>query len=344
MLTRWIEELEVDVSSKKPSITNKAMFALQPLVSPTTPAPSLAPKAKTGPGALVAHLAMESEAIRENEVLKEELRTWEGAIPAKRLDPTLIEPSRWANRHSDSFGGEEFASLKTEIESAGGNVQPIKVRPLVGTSPQRFEVVFGHRRHRACLELNLPVLAFVEALTDQALFQEMDRENRLRADLRPFEQGEMYRRALDEGLFSSLRSLAEAIGVQPGNVSTALQIARLPRAVLAAFSSPLDIQYRWGKPLNDLVLKSPGELESRAKAVAADRKSGKAMSAQDVFSRLTSAEIARASSAITEVKVKGVCVAKIKDNGGQISVEFSKNSLNGSGVGRLEKAIKSIYD
>ena len=93
---------------------------------------------------------------------------WQGVLPSKRL------------------------ALKSEMESAGGNVQAIKVRPIPGTEPQEYEIVFGHRRHRACLDLGLEVLATIESIDDKELFKEMDRENRQRADLRPYEQGLMY--------------------------------------------------------------------------------------------------------------------------------------------------------
>ena len=81
------------------------------------------------------------------------------------MDPRLIAPSRWANRHPDAFEGPEFEQLRREIEDAGGNVQPIKIRPITdGRTAEggaRYEIVFGHRRHRACLDLGLPVLAVV---------------------------------------------------------------------------------------------------------------------------------------------------------------------------------------
>ena len=34
-----------------------------------------------------------------------------------------------------------------------------------------YEIVFGHRRHCACMELGLPVLALVENLTEQEWFE-----------------------------------------------------------------------------------------------------------------------------------------------------------------------------
>ena len=48
------------------------------------------------------------------------------------------------------------------------------------------------------------------AVSDHELFSAMDRENRERADLSPYEQGTMYRRAVDEKLYPSNRRLAEA--------------------------------------------------------------------------------------------------------------------------------------
>jgi ParB family chromosome partitioning protein len=107
----------------------------------------------------------------------------------------------------------------------------------------------GHRRHQACLELGLPVFAVIEALDDQSLFVEMDRENRQRKDLRPYEIGLMYAKALDDGLFPSAKKLAEAVGIDLSQLGKALSLARLPQDVLGAFQSPLDLQYRWASEL-----------------------------------------------------------------------------------------------
>ena len=72
----------------------------------------------------------------------------------------------------------------------------------------------------------------------------MDRENRERADLSPYEQGAAYRRALDEGLYPSARRLAEALGVSHTWVNNTLEVADLPPAVVRSFPSPLAIQHR----------------------------------------------------------------------------------------------------
>lgn len=210
----------------------------------------------------------DQELADENTKLKEQVAVFDGSVPTKRLDPISIVRSRWANRHETSFTDAQFVQLKLDIESADGNVQPIKVRPLLG-EPGKYEIVFGHRRHQACLELGIPVLALIDNVSEQELFVEMDRENRQRKDLRPYEQGLMYKRALDEGLFASARKLAESASVDITNLGKALSLARLPVDVLNAFESPLDLQYRWASDLTQALQKDPDHVIALAKQIQA---------------------------------------------------------------------------
>lgn len=211
--------------------------------------PGSAPR--TGPGQTLQFrgqmLAIEAELGQARERLKEH----DGASPTRKLDPTTVVASQWANRHPDSFANADFARLKQDIEQAGGNVQAISVRPLIGQLG-RYELIFGHRRHRACLELGLPVLATIDAssLSDLEMFSAMDRENRERANLSPYEQGTMYRRALDEKLYPSNRRLAEALGVSHTWVANVLQVADLPPAILECFQTPIEVQHRHAKELS----------------------------------------------------------------------------------------------
>ena len=85
---------------------------------------------KTAPGAMLQFMGQQSAAVREVEDLRTRLQEFDGARVVRLLEPSRIAPSRWANRHETSFADAEFALLKEEIRSAGGNVQPIKVRPL----------------------------------------------------------------------------------------------------------------------------------------------------------------------------------------------------------------------
>ena len=109
-------------------------------------------RSKTAPGTMMSFLTAQSSAMHEAEALKERVKTLEGDSPLRKLDPSSVKPSKWANRHEATFLTAEFQQLKAEIAAAGGNVQPIKVRPVQvlngSTLPTDaiYEVIFGHRR------------------------------------------------------------------------------------------------------------------------------------------------------------------------------------------------------
>lgn len=284
------------------------------------------------------------------------LAEFEGASPTKLIDPRLIARSRWANRLEEEFATEEFEKLKAEIAEAGGNVQAIKVRRLKGaevadggqaevlnrlTPPggsgeaaegealnrltPLYEVVFGHRRHQACLELGLPVLATITDLTDAELFVEMDRENRARKDLSPLEQGLSYKRALDAGLFPSARKLAESVGASNVLVSVAIKLASLPPEIVAAFPSSLDIQYRWAKPLADAYEKDPEGTLVRAREAA---KKKATLSAAEVYELLIGAGQGEVEKSPVELKVAGRPIATIKWSRGAIDVKVARGTID----------------
>lgn len=304
-------------------------------------APKAEAKPKTAPGAMMHFLASQSDAIKEAEELKTRLEAFDGASLVRALDPLRVVPSKWANRHASAFDSPEFAALREEIRQAGGNVQPIKVRPLAGRDDAEHEIVFGHRRHRACLDLGLPVLAMVEAVSDTELFAAMDRENRQRKDLSPWEQGLMYRKALDEGLYPSLRRLAEAVGADPGNVSKALTLARLPDAVIEAFSTPLVIQYNWGPALSSAVQKDPEGTMARARAIAL-----KKLGPRQVFDALTGSadRVAPYNTAdLTITSADGKRAARITHSeDGKSSVVFGKGAVADARKDELRQLIASF--
>lgn len=331
--------------SKKPSIMERALgvghnVAAQGQGVNTNQDPGAATRPRTAPGALATFLAHESVVMNENVRLQQELQRWDGASVTRHLDPATVLPSEYANRDERSFQTAEFKAFADEIESAGGNVQPVKVRPLPGSAPQTYEIVFGHRRHRACLERGLQLLAMIEPIDDRALFGEMDRENRQRADLRPYEQGEMYRRALDNGLYPSLRAMADALGVQVGNASTAVRIARLDPLVLDAFPSRLDIQYRWGGLLEEALSANQEQVLTSAKAIAAERKGGAQISAGETLARLCGKPKAAKPSSDESIVAAGRRIGTIQRGKGRVSIVLDQQAFSEEGLGSVLEAVR----
>jgi ParB family chromosome partitioning protein len=307
------------------------------------------PKAKTAPGTMMGFLTAQSGAVQEAEALKARVKSLEEEAPLRKLDPSSIRPSKWANRHEASFLTAEFQELKAEIAAAGGNVQPIKVRPAVvlnGSTPSAgpsFELIFGHRRHRACAELGIPVLAAIEEASDVSLFEQMERENRGRKNLSAWEQGTMYRRALDDGLYSSLRRLAEGLGVDVSLVSKSVSLARLPDAVVAAFQSPLDIQFRWAAPLTEAMQKDPDGTLSRARAVAETRGDlGPAAILSKLVGLPESTTDRSTSQAMTILKAGKVAAKLTSDARGRALVRFEAGALPETKRKALVKVIEDF--
>ncbi len=331
--------------SKK--LAAKARLIQLPPVGAAAPDRAEAPdaKPKTAPGSMAHFIASQSVAVKEADELRERLKAFDGARPVRAIDPRGVKPSRWANRHADSLADAAFEALKAEIASAGGNVQPVMVRPIaVADGEARFELVFGHRRHRACLELGLPLNALVEAITDRELFETMDRENRGRKNLSAWEQGTTYRRALDEGLYPSQRKLSEALGVDISLVSKSLTLARLPAAVVSAFASPNEIQFRWAQPLAEALQKDPDGVLTRADALRARAPS---VAAAQVFATLVGAPGAmvlnRSTPVQRTVRGAGGRQARIhRDGQGRVVVRFSAHAVDDAGLDALTSLAEQL--
>lgn len=296
--------------------------------------------AKTAIGMHADALFRDEKVTAENVELKKKLAEFNGATATRKIHPKKIKPSRWVNRNELSYSGESFASLKQEIETAGGNIQPIKVRPSKSV-PGEYELVFGHRRHRACLELGLDVLTLIEELDDAELFCQMDRENRARAALSPWEAGTTYARALDEGLFPSARKLAEAASIDLSQLGKALVLAKLPTDVVTAFPSPLDLQYRWATLLSQAIQKDPDLILLRAKELRAAKEN---LNASQVLVRLLEGGGTVPPPALKKVSVKGKDgqLGEIKFNSAKRTAIINLSNIDLERFNEVEKAIKAL--
>ena len=192
-----------------------------------------------------------------------------------RLDPKRVRASEFANRHERSLDPADpaFVALKDDIRRRG-QLDPIRVRPIAGTSDRDYEIVYGHRRHAVALALDdeieggFRVLALLDASAADARDHvlKMHSENFARSDLSPYEYGQMYASWLDAGCFPTQGEIAAAVGLDQSVISTYVRIATLPDPVLAAFGDPRGIALRWARDLA-LALKTA---ETRVLAMAAE--------------------------------------------------------------------------
>ncbi len=149
----------------------------------------------------------------------------------------------------------------------------------------------------------------------------------------------MYDDALRQGLYPSLRRLSDSLGVNLSDASRAVQLAKLPPEVVAAFASPLDLQVRWAKPLADAMQRDPDGLLQRARAlVAAPAK----RNAAGVFADLLGQGSAqKATETPVLVGKRKVAVLRLEPTG-RLVVEFEAGVVPSSRSQDLAKAIEAF--
>jgi len=323
---------------------------------------------RTAAGEILAErrTGLESEnALLQAQVgeLQAEVQKWAGASPVMPLDPNVVEPSRFANRLVWSFGEPghetaEFLELKEEIRLTNGNVQPIKVAPIPGTSPQQYTIVFGHRRHQACLQLGIPVNAIVENLSESDQFVEMAAENRAREDLSAYELGIWIVKATSPviprnpgdgpgwALFDSMATLAARVDLSKANVSKAVQIAKLPSSVIEAFEKPTDIQFNWATLLNRAKDEDLTALLARAKDVVRRRLDGEVISSKETYKLLASPKLDVDEQGGDRLlkRADGSPIARVvQDKSGRARVEFA-GALDDKSLNRLCDLLVKLFD
>jgi ParB family transcriptional regulator, chromosome partitioning protein len=346
--------------SEKTSGISLAGFQPKPKVfdgqtpSPATKEPVAALPAResvkpfTGAGAFMNSITGKDEVAKELadsiaklEDANKEIAKFAGATLVRKLDTNLVKRSQWANRNEAEFSTAEFKELMADMDAAGGNVQPIKVRVAgVFDGQTHYEIVFGHRRHQACMLLGLSVNAVIEdSMTDLELFEEMDRENRARKSLSAWEQGRMYQDALTKGLYPSLRKLSESLNVNLADASRSVDLAKLPKVVVDAFATPLDLQVRWSKPLKDVLQKNPDGVLATAKEISSNRHG---LSPVEIFEQLVG-KVALAAKTEVEIKVQGKRAAVFRvDAKGKGVLEFEAGLLPSDRQNALISLVKDF--
>jgi ParB family chromosome partitioning protein len=235
--------------SKRDDITRALMDSSSPL-PPSAPRPA-------GPMSFVARAGQQAAGGLAAEIERLKAERSDGMV-ILRLDPGSIGLTEFANRNELSLStkDESFRDFKESIRVRGQDT-PVRVRPAASPSNTAYELVEGHRRHAAILQLNkeidggFPILARLDAKACDAkdLVLKMYRENAERKDLSPHETGGMFAQWLRLGLYNSQRELSAAARLHESTVGQYIAIAELPAEVIAAFRDPRTISLRWSKDL-----------------------------------------------------------------------------------------------
>jgi len=272
-----------------------------------TERPALAPR-QLGPIAEQANIYAEHVATRAKHY--DEAKA--AGLLLLRLDPKKIRATKFKNRDDRSLllHDPKFVKLSKSIASTGQQT-PIRVRPIKDALPFEFEIVSGHRRHAACLALDVssnsgfPIIAILDAAAHETrdLVLKMYSENADREDLSPHETGMMFKSWLDAKVFPTQEAISVATGQSKQNIGKYLALANLPDYVKAAFRDPRLLSLRWSTDLTAASESRGPDLKALAEEIA---KRNPAPSPEAVFAELTAttpmkkSNPARASESIKE--------------------------------------------
>ncbi|MDI4666944.1 plasmid partitioning protein RepB [Xanthobacter autotrophicus] len=196
------------------------------------------PLPRVGAGVIGATQRSLSELREERDRLRAMVDSGGGA----ELDPMLIDPSPFPDRLPDDSSAD-FESLKALISEEGQKV-PIQVRRHPSVEG-RYQVVYGHRRWRAALELGVKVKATILDLSDSELVVAQGIENAARQDLSWIERS-LFAWRMDQAGIKS-RDIRAALSIDDPELARLRAVAKvLPTDVIEAIGrAPKVGRPRW---------------------------------------------------------------------------------------------------
>lgn len=185
-----------------------------------------------------------------------------------------VGPSPWFPRNQKTPAAREQREvLLASIRHFRGNLQPIKVRPVdqrhADVPDARYELVYGGCRLQACADLNLPVLALIEELTDQEAFAQASSEQFHAPTFSFRERGTLYARAIDQGTFDSARELAAATGMPGWVVDRSLAVYTLMEIIDEMLPTFRDVHEKLSREIADFAERFPEKIIALARSTHA---------------------------------------------------------------------------
>ena len=173
-------------------------------------------------------------------------------IPVGDIEPHPDNPRTFPAQDDSDTGLMELAESIGEV----GLLEPVLVRPLaepgdMGGLPQRYQLVAGERRWRACRLAGLErIPAIVRELDDRQALEVLVTENLQREDLSPIEEARGVRALIDRGGWT-VQDVADRLGRSLHWVAQRARLTELSPAWLKAVADPNRDVSRW--PASSLV-------------------------------------------------------------------------------------------
>lgn len=316
-----VNQAVLDVLSRKDG------SATQAPASPATPA------VRTGPKTWIGRIADEQTTGLREQVQRLEAERADGMV-AVRLDPKRVRPTEFANRLAIGLTPQdpEFIGLFENIRD-NTQLDPIRVRPAPADSGYDYEIVYGHRRHAACLLLDrkteggFTVLALIDSAASdpRVLAKSMWFENEIRSDVSAYEKGQSILRVLKEKVFANQTDLAETVRLSQATVAKYVAVATLPSEVLSAFGDPRLLNLRWAPELARVLKQDrPGVLAIAKQIAGRTPRPSPELVLRELLAGPAGAERRSNPTREEAVKIQGKVVFRIARRDGRLTLKFGK--------------------
>lgn len=142
-----------------------------------------------------------------------------------RIPVDMIEPNPYQPRMN--FDQEALDELADSIRTLG-LIQPITVRR---TSEDRYQIISGERRFRACRQAGMDMIpAYIRDTNDQGMLEMAIVENIQRENLDPIEVAMSYQRLIEECNLTQ-EQMAVRVGKKRASVTNYLRLLKLPAKI-----------------------------------------------------------------------------------------------------------------
>jgi ParB family transcriptional regulator, chromosome partitioning protein len=192
------------------------------------------------------------------------------------VDPEECEPWKYANRQESELGDVDglIDSIKVNKQ-----LQPALVRTHPNPHEKiRYEIIFGRRRHIACLKLGIPFLVIRKDIPNiHDAIASQDAENKLRNDVSNYSNAMLYKRLLSDNVFKTEKELSEKLRISYSTFNELMAYSKIPEDIVRAIPNIQGLSKQLAVKIVQLLNKSK---DNHAKLLSIAKQLGKTITSQ----------------------------------------------------------------
>ncbi|HAT8623323.1 TPA: ParB/RepB/Spo0J family partition protein [Legionella pneumophila] len=171
------------------------------------------------------------------------------------VNPEECEPWKYANRQEGELG--DIDGLIDSIKS-NKQLQPALVRNHPNPHGKiKYEVIFGRRRHIACMQLGIPFLVIRKDIPNvQDAIASQDAENKLRNDVSNYSNAMLYKRLLLDNVFKTEKELSEKLRISYSTFNELMAYSKIPDDIVRAIPDIHNLSKQLAVKIVQLINKS----------------------------------------------------------------------------------------